>query len=86
MSREMDEFLERYITRLRAPTRKVTRFGPGGRARGERSGEKVIYGPDGSPLRIVEHPGGGVQVEEGDRKHAVIRPPAAVLDAKGQRP
>ncbi len=41
--------------------------------------ERRIYGPDGKPIKIVQHVRGGTQVENGDHLHAVARPPTMRL-------
>lgn len=50
-----------------------------------RPGERVILGPTGEKIRIVETPTGGNQLEHGDHLHAVIRPGSAAVHSKGMR-
>src|SRR5688572_17890130 len=69
------EYIERNVTRFRAPLKERTMFGPAGRQVIHTNGERVIYGPNGQPIaRVIEDPLHGTQVEEAERLHAVVRP------------
>ena len=70
----LDDYVQAFLTHMRAPLKQRTQFGPAGRAVIRSSGERVILGPNGQPIRVVEHPDGGTQVEHGEHLHAVIRP------------
>ena len=69
-----DEYVQAFLTQMRAPLRHRTVFGPSGRAVIRSKGEQVIYGPNGEPIRVIEEPEGGTQIEHGDHLHAVMRP------------
>lgn len=69
-----DEYVEAFLTALRAPLKQRTTFTPAGRAVIRSSGEKLIFGPDGKPIKVVEDENGGTQIETDDRLHAVVRP------------
>lgn len=70
----VDEYVQSYLTKMRAPLKARTMFGQAGRAVIHSNGEGIIYAPDGTPIRVVENPEGGNQIEHGDHLHAVVRP------------
>ena len=70
----LDDWVQLALTSLRAPLKQRTVFTRAGRSTLHRSGEQVIYGPNGQPVRVIEHPEGGNQIEHGDHLHAVVRP------------
>lgn len=74
MTPSLDEYVNAFLTAMRAETRKRTVFTPAGRQVVRSNGERVIYGPNGAPIRVVENPEGGTQIETDDRLHAVARP------------
>lgn len=45
-------------------------------------GERVILGPTGEKIRVVEMPTGGNIIEHGDHQHAAIRPRSAAVITK----
>lgn len=60
---------------LRARRREATTFTPAGRTVIHKQGERIIYAPNGDPIRVLEmEDGNGNQVEHGDHLHAHIRP------------
>ena len=72
---DVDEFVRRNLTTLTAPLKRSTVFGPAGRWTRRRTGERIIYGPHGTPLRVVQYVDGGTAVEHGsDHRSAVARP------------
>ena len=71
---DVDAYVQKYLTSFRTPPKKVTQFGFGGRVRTLKPGERVLYGPDGKPFRVIENPDGGTQIEQDDHLHAVVRP------------
>ena len=77
----LDEYVQAFLTQMRAPLKERTVFGRSGRAVVRSSGEQVIYGPNGEPIRVIENPEGGTQIEHGDQLHAVVRPPT--ITARG---
>lgn len=77
-------YVEARLLKMRAPLKEKTMFGPAGRQVLHSNGEKMILGPDGEPIKIVEDPLGGVQVEHGDHLHAVIRPRTVTKGARSQ--
>lgn len=70
----LDEYVNAYLGAMRAPLKAKTVFGPVGRSTAYESGERVLYGPKGEKIRVIEHPGGSTQVEVGDQLHGVVRP------------
>lgn len=77
-----DDYINAFLTIMRAPQRTRTQYGPAGRATIRTTNEHVIYGPGGYPFRIIEDPTGGTHVEEydGEHLHAVARPPTMTLN------
>lgn len=59
---------------MRAPLKAKTVFGPAGRQVVHESGERVLYGPKGEKIRVIEQPGHSTQIETGDRLHGIVRP------------
>ena len=74
MTPSLDDYVQAFLTSMRAPLKRRTMFGPAGRQVLRSKGERVIYGPNGQPIRVVENPEGGNQIEHGDHLHAVVRP------------
>jgi hypothetical protein len=80
-------FVANNVTRMRAPLKQRTMFGPAGRAVIHSPGERTLVGPNGAILcRIREDEFGGVQVEEDERLHACVRPPTVTQGAAAERP
>ena len=77
-----DEWLAGALDAMRATPRERTVFGPGGRHTEKTAGERVLLGPGGYPVRVIEFECGGTQIEEhdGDHLHAVVRPGTLTLD------
>ena len=72
---DVDEFVRRNLTQLRAPLKRSTVFGPAGRWVRRRTGERIILAPNGTPIRVVQYTDNGTAVEHGDdHRHAVVRP------------
>ena len=70
-----DEYIQRHLTQLQAPLKRATVFGPAGRWVQRKTGERVILGPNGTPIRVVSFIDGGSAVEHGDdTRHAIVRP------------
>lgn len=75
-----DEWVQFMLKRLRAERRqsRTVITGAGGQNRArlvDERGERMLYGPTGQPLRVIEWEGGN-QIEEDEHLHAVIRPAA----------
>jgi hypothetical protein len=69
------EYIQRFLTQMQAPLKRATVFGPSGRWVQRRTGERIILGPNGTPIRVVSYIDGGSAVEHGnDTRHAVARP------------
>lgn len=77
-------WVEARLLKMRAPLRERTVFTPAGRTVLHSNGERRLVGPDGEPIKVVQDPFGGVQVEHGEHLHAVIRPPTVTKGAKPQ--
>jgi hypothetical protein len=73
------EYVRAFLTQFRAKHREVTHFTPGlkrnWRTRVKHTGERVLYAPDGTPIRVQDHPYSGAQVEHGEHVHAAVRAP-----------
>ena len=85
------EFVKAYIRRMRAPLKQATMFTVAGRQTLHRDGERVLFAPDGTPLRVIERHGpggGGNQIEHGDHLHAHVRAPCVAMrgEALGLNP
>lgn len=75
MKKNDDDFIQRHLTQLQAPLKQATVFGPAGRWVRRRTGERVLLGPNGTPIRVVSFVDGGSAVEHGsDTRHAIVRP------------
>lgn len=59
---------------MRAPLKQRTVFGPAGKTVVHDSGERILFGPKGEKIRVIEAPGGTTQVEVGDQLHGIVRP------------
>jgi hypothetical protein len=70
----LHEYVQAFLTSMRARPKERTQFGPAGRATIRTDGERVLLGPRGEKIRVVENPLGGTQIEHGDHLHAVVRP------------
>lgn len=70
----LDEYVEAFMHSMRAPLKAKTVFGPAGRQVVHESGERILYGPKGEKIRVIEQPGHSTQIEAGDRLHGVVRP------------
>jgi hypothetical protein len=80
------QFVANNVTRMRAPLKERTVFGPAGRAVIHSKGERVIYGPNGAALcRVLEDELHNTQIEEGERLHAVMRPSVVTKGARVER-
>lgn len=84
-ARSLPEFVEANLLTLRVQPKERTVFGPAGRCVVRSNGERTIYGPNGEPIKVVEDPLGGVQVEHGEHLHAVVRPPTVTKGARAER-
>lgn len=73
----LDEYVQAFLTQMRAPLKERTQFGPAGRAVIRSSGERVLLGPRGERIRVIENTEHGTQIEHGEHLHAVIRPAPA---------
>lgn len=79
-------FVASNVKHMRAPLKRKTVFGPAGRFVAHSPGERVIYGPDNQPLcRVREDEFGGVQIEEDEKLHAVVRPHTITQGASAER-
>ena len=81
MSLDITAYVEKHIREYEAELRATTMFGPAGRAVIHSQGERVVLGPRGERLRVVQLPGNATQVEHEDEAgdthiHANVRPSA----------
>lgn len=79
MTPTVDEYVQAFLTVMRAPLKERTQFGPAGRTVIRSKGERIIYGPNGQPIRVIEDELHATQIEHGDHQHVVVRP--AVVSA-----
>jgi len=81
-------YIERHIRQYQAELRSKTVFGRAGRAVIRTQGERIVLGPNGERIRVVQLPAGDgpghTQVEHGDHVHANIRPNPLTLTLKVQ--
>jgi len=75
-----DRWVQAHLFQMRAERRRPRTIISGAGARFRTAaqadrGERVLYGPHGRPVRIIEYEGGN-QVEEDEHLHAVVRPHA----------
>ena len=70
-----DAFIQAHLTQMQAPLKRATVFGPAGRWVQRKTGERIVLGPNGTPIRVVSYIDGGSAVEHGnDFRHAIVRP------------
>lgn len=70
----LDDFVQAYLTKMRAEHKHRFVSTTAGHLRIDQGGEQILYGPNGAPIRVVEHATNSTQIEVGDSLHAVIRP------------
>jgi len=79
----VDAYVRQHLLEMRAPLKHSTVFGPAGRWVRRKTGERVILGPNGTPIRVVQYVDGGSAVEHGnDHRHAVARPAPHIIQIK----
>ena len=81
MGYDITAYVEKHIREYEAEMRAKTMFGPAGRAVIRSQGERIVLGPRGEKLRVVQLPGNHTQVEHEDEHrdthiHANVRPSA----------
>lgn len=69
----IDEYVRAFLTSMRAPLKEQTVSTSAGTTRIRKPGERILYGPKGQPIRVIELPEGGNIVEHGDQQHAHVR-------------
>ena len=74
-----EDFIQAALKSLRAPLKEKYVSTQAGHTRHKTSGERILYAPNGEPLRVIEDPYGGTQIEHGNSLHAVVRPKTATL-------
>ena len=79
-------YVERYLMAMRAPLTKKTMFTSAGRSTQLSNGERILLGPNGQKIRVIEDPMHGTQIEHGEHLHAVIRPQVVEIKSEGHRP
>ena len=74
------EYVEAYVTKMRAPLKERTTFTSAGRTVIHSPGERIIYGPKGQKIRILELDNGNL-IQHGNERgrgvehqHAHVRP------------
>ena len=70
----LDEYVGAFLMGMRAPRSERTVFTSAGRHVVHGKGEKILYGPKGEKIRVIEDENRNTQVEAGDRLHGVARP------------
>ena len=81
---DITAYVEKHIREYQAELRAKTVFGPAGRAVIHSQGERIVLGPNGERLRVVQLPGNATQIEHEDEHHdthihANVRPSALNL-------
>jgi hypothetical protein len=68
--------------------RRTLLLGVGARNRRDQmtTGERVLYGPNNEPIRVLGYENGSVAVEHGDHRHVVVRPRPVAYDLKRKEP
>jgi hypothetical protein len=80
-----DEFVQRHLTELRnRDLRRRFISTVAGRAHIRLDTERMMRGPDGQAIRIIEDVRHGTHIEHGDHQHAVVRPSTIKLRWKIQ--
>lgn len=74
-----DEWVQTHLKQMRAERRqrRTVIYGTGAKNRGaitDDKGERILLGPTGRPVRVIEYEGGNQVEQWDDRLHAVIRP------------
>lgn len=77
----VDDYVNAYLLHMRAKPRERFVSTVAGTATVRSDGERVIYGPNGEPIRVLERAperdgSTGNQIETDGRLHAVVRPAA----------
>jgi hypothetical protein len=70
----LDDYVAAHLAAMRAPLRERTVSTVAGCSVVRSAGERVLLGPRGERIRVIEDVDGGTQVEHGDHLHAVVRP------------
>jgi hypothetical protein len=76
MTPSLDEYVNAYLMTMRAPLKEKTVIGPAGRCVIRSQGERILFGPKGEKIRVIEDPSHNTQIEVGDQLHGVARPDA----------
>ena len=74
MTPTLDDYVAAFLMHMRAPLKQATTFTPAGRTVLHRDGERILYGPRGEKIKVVEDTRHGTHIEHGDHLHAVVRP------------
>ena len=85
MTPTIDEYVQAFLTSMRAPLKESTQFGPAGKAVIRSNGERVLLGPRGERIRVIEDPLHGTQIEHGEHQHVVVRPTPATTRTRSNR-
>ena len=79
------EYVESYVTKMRAPLKERTVFSRAGRTVIHDPGERIIYGPKGQKIRVLDTQH-GTNVEHGnehgrgvEHNHVHVRPECVTL-------
>jgi hypothetical protein len=67
----LTEYVETYLNRMRAPLKESTMFTRAGRTVIHSPGERIIYGPKGQKIRILELDNGNLIQHGNERGHGV---------------
>jgi len=78
LSQPLEDYVQMHIKEMRAPRVERTMFGPAGRQVLTSDGERIILGPQGQRIRVIEKSDGNLiehEDEQGDTHiHANVRP------------
>lgn len=70
----LDEYVNAFLMGMRAQPTERTAFTSAGRHTERTTGERILYGPKGEKIRVLEDENRNTQVEVGDQLHGVARP------------
>jgi len=84
MTPSVDQYVQAFLTAMRAPLKERTQFSSAGRQVIRSKGERIIYGPNGHPIRVVDDELHGTHIEHDDRVHVVVRPRPASVGASAR--
>lgn len=80
-----EDYVEYALQSLRAPRKTKTLFTRAGRQRVRQQGERLLYGPDGRPIKVVTDAAGNTTVATDKIQAVHVRPQVIRTGASVQR-